>query len=533
MDDANNSAYMATDPPARAPSGPAAYAVEMRGITKRFGRTTALNQMSFRVAKGSLHALLGENGAGKSTLVKILNGIYPAGSYEGQVLLNGTPVQFHAPHDAQGKGVGYVPQEVALLEDLSVAENIVVGHWAPRGHAVIHWPRLHARAAAILERLQVRLDPGVQVASLNAGSRQLVMIARAMVMNPAVLVLDEPTSCLNKNETEALSACLRGLRAQGVTIIFISHRLAEVLDLADAATVLRDGAQAAHFNRAAFDAEKIVTAMVGRRMDSFYPARASAVLEGPPALRVENLIVPHPQVRNRNVVEGLGFCVRRGEILGLYGLLGSGCHEVLCALYGLMPHAGRIWIAGAEVAATSPRRAKSHGIGLVTDDRMKHGLLFNFGIRENVTLHDLQAVSSCGLLRDKLETRHALAFQERLAIRAASVQTPVRNLSGGNQQKVLLAKALFPKPQVLLMDEPTKGVDVGAKREIYAMMTGLVREGLALVLVASELPELLALCDRVIVLARGRIADQFSRAEANEQRLMLAATGATATLNGQ
>jgi ABC-type sugar transport system ATPase subunit len=345
-----------------------------------------------------------------------------------------------------------------------------------------------------------------------------------------VLILDEATACLTLDETQNLFRVVRHLREQGLTTIFITHKMSELFEIADHATVLRDGTVAAEFEREQFDEHEIVAAMVGRKIDNFYPARDSAIGDQE-IFRVENLTVPHPHLANRNVVEGVSFSVRRGEILGLGGLVGSGRSETVNALYGRLPHSGRVFLEGREIAVRTPREAKANGLGLLTEDRKLDGLLFNFSIQENVTLHDLPQVSRWRVLDRARETGCAQHYLERLSIRAPSVRTPVANLSGGNKQKVVLAKVLFPKPRVLFLDEPTKGVDVGAKNEIYKLMMSLAAEGIALVVISSELPELLALCDRFIVLARGRIADQFPKAEANEQRLMLAATsGATKPL---
>jgi len=499
------------------------FAIEMRGITKEFPGVRALGDVTIQVRRGQIHALLGENGAGKSTLMKILDGVYPAGTFQGEIILGGASVRFQSPHDAGRQGVGYVPQEIAVLEELTVAENIFIGHWNDGRRGLVRFRDLHARAGKLLRECGIGLDPRRQVSTLGASQRQLVMIARALATRPTVLILDEATASLTRDETQNLFRLLRHLQTQGVTTLFISHRLAEIFELADRTTVLRDGAVAAHFERGRFTESDLVVAMVGRKIENFYPARDSAV-GAEEVLRVENLTVPHPRIAGRNFVEGIGFSVRRGEILGIGGLLGSGRSEIVNALYGRLPQTGRIWIEGREVAIRSPRDARSHGIGLLTEDRKQDGLLFNFAIRENITLQSLPLVSRFKVIDRARENRCANDYKARLAIRAPSVATPVGNLSGGNQQKVILAKVLLPRPKVLLLDEPTKGVDVGAKNEIYKLMMELVREGMALIVISSELPELMALCDRFIVLAGTRIADQFTKAEASEERIMLAAT---------
>jgi ABC-type sugar transport system ATPase subunit len=499
--------------------------LEMLCITKDFPGVRALNSATLKVQHGHIHALLGENGAGKSTLMKILDGVYPAGTFGGEIILKGAAIELHSPHDAQLKGIGYVPQESSVIEALSVAENIFVGHWVDRG-VVINFKQLFARAAQFLKQIEIDLDPHRPMSSLNASQRQLVMIARAMAAQPSILILDESTACLTQDETNKLFGVLRFLKKQGVTSLFITHKLSEVFELADAATVMRDGCVVAEFERSQFNENDIVTAMVGRNIENFYPVRNSEINQKE-ILRVENLKVPHPHIANKNVVEDVSFSLCSGEILGIGGLVGSGRSEVVNALYGRLPYRGRIFIEGVEVKIRNPREAKNHGIGLLTEERKQDGLLFNFSIRENITLHSLSSVSRFKVLDKKRETEVADEYKNRLAIRAPSVATRVGTLSGGNQQKVVLAEVLFPNPRVILLDEPTKGVDVGAKNEIYKLMMDLVAQGIALVVISSELPELLALCDRFIVLTRGRLADQFSKADANEHRFMLAATGLT------
>jgi len=498
--------------------------LEMRHIGKEFPGVCALNDVSLRVRRGTIHALLGENGAGKSTLMKILDGIYPAGSFTGEIELAGKSVQFRSPHDARVKGIGYVPQEIQVLENLSVAENIFVGNWTEGRQAVVGFRRLYERAQRLLDEYRVSLDARAAVVTLNASQRQLVMIARALALRPSVLILDESTASLTLEETRLLFDVLRHLRQTGVTCLFITHRLAEVHELADCATVLRDGALAAEFERDQFDENAIVSAMVGRTLTSFYPSR-QAFAGTEEVLRVENLAIPHPHLAGKSVVENVSFSLRRGEILGLGGLVGAGRSEVVNALYGRIEHSGRFFVEGRETRIRKPREARDSGLGLLPEERKREGLLFNFAIRENITLQSLGTVSRFGLLSRARENRAAEGFKDRLSIRAPSVGVAVSALSGGNQQKVVLGKVLMPNPKVLLLDEPTKGVDVGAKAEIYKLMMELADAGIGIVVISSELPELLALCDRILVLARGRVADEFTKADANEKRYMLAATG--------
>ena len=498
-------------------------ALEMRGVSITFGPVQVLRDIDFIVPRGHLHALLGENGAGKSTLMKILDGVYPAGMFQGQIHLQGKPVHFHSPHDAWSQGIGYVPQEISVLENLTVAENILVGHWNPGSP----WagPRtLEARAAQILKETNIPLDPSRLVASYNASQRQLVMIARALSQKPSVLILDEATACLTHEEAEILFRVVRHLRDQGMTTIFITHKLAEVYALADSATVMRDGAVVARLNREELREETIVPAMIGRKLDQFYPARTPP--QSPQeVLRVENLTIPHPHLAGRNVVEQVSFSLGRGEILGLAGLVGAGRSEVVNALYGRSDFSGRVFLEGQEVRLRNPREAMRLGVGLVTEERKKEGLLLDRSVRENITLHHLRKVSRGIWLSSHLEDEVAEEFRNRLNLRAPSLRAPVHQLSGGNQQKVVLSKILLPEPKVILLDEPTKGIDVGAKSEIYRLIFDLSRQGVSFVLISSELPELLALCDRFVVLARGRLTASLNKSEATEETIMASATG--------
>ena len=509
-------------------------ALEIRGVTKEFPGVRALDNVSIAVRRGEVHALVGENGAGKSTLVKILDGVYPAATYSGQILLNGQPLHLRSPHDAKVQGIGFVPQEINVVEALSVAENIFVGNWRQRPGVWVSFADLYRRAERLLEELNIRQDPRQQVSSLPAGRRQLVMIARALSTAPAVLILDEPTSCLMHDEASNLLAIIRNLKERGwqsgrpFTCIYITHRMEEISAIADRVTVLRDGAVTATFEREALrhgkSHDEIIMAMVGRKVENLYP-QPDHEIGSQEALRVEGLTVPHPIRAARNIVESVSFSVREGEILGLAGLVGSGRSEVLNAIYGRLPHTGQVFVAARPVRIRNPRDAKAQGMALLSEERKKEGLLLNFAIRENITINSLPKISRLMILRRAMETRCADHYMRKLAIRAPSVQTMVSQLSGGNQQKTVLARALMVEPAILLLDEPTKGIDIAAKSEIYRLVADLAREGMAIVIVSSELPELIAMCDRVIVLSRGKVTDEVPRAEASEHRIMQAATG--------
>ncbi len=500
------------------------YLLEMKHIVKRFPGMVALKDVNFQVARGSIHGLVGENGAGKSTLMKILSGTYPHGTYEGEIALNGKTLEILSPADALNQGIGMVPQEIMVVDQLTVAENIVVGQWGNGSGPVINMGSIKAKVSGLLNEYKISLNPGELVARLTAAQKQLVMIARALYRNPSILVLDEPTSSLALHEIENLFAHLEELRQRGVTCVFITHKLTEIFQLTDRTTVLRDGEVAGEFERKDYNETRIISAMVGRSIEKLYPTRYSDITEEE-VFRVEDLSIPHPTIANRNMLEGISFSLRKGEILGLAGLVGSGRSEVVNAIIGRLKHSGRIFVNGKEVRIHSPADAKRLGIGLITEDRKKDGLLPNLEIRPNVTIHSLEAFARWAWLNASREKQLAQEQVKMFNIKTPSIEQLVANLSGGNQQKVILAKVLMANPRILFMDEPTKGIDIGAKNEIYKLMLELTKAGISIVMISSELPELLAMCDRFVVLAGGKIRDEFGKAEASEHRVMLAATG--------
>lgn len=496
--------------------------LDMSHITKRFPGVLALDDVSFHVREGEIHGLIGENGAGKSTLMKILSGVYAADSHTGDLFLDGRKLVLRSPHNARLAGIGVVPQELTVIESLTVAENIAVGRYN-RGGPLVNLTGLRKAVGAFLAGYGIVLDAGQLVHRLTAAQKQLVMIARALYANPRVLILDEPTSSLSQNEIKNLFDILRDLRGRGVTCVFITHKLPEIEELADAVTVLRDGRVTGVFQRGAFTTADLITAMVGRKIENLYPQRDSDIGDEE-VLRVENLTIPHPVIAHRDLVAGVSFALRKGEILGLAGVVGAGRSEVVNALVGRLPYTGRILVHGREATMRSPRDAKRHGIALVTEDRKVDGLLTNMTVRPNITVNSLPLISRMGILNGRSETRYAAEYREKLNIRTPSLETMITNLSGGNQQKVILARLLLAGPRILLMDEPTKGVDIGAKNEIYQIMIELVRKGISIIMISSELPELLAMCDRFIVLAGGRIQDEFPKGEASDYRVIAAAT---------
>lgn len=495
-------------------------------IVKSFGGVQALRGVDFRVMPGEIHALLGQNGAGKSTLVKILNGVHPAGSYTGSIVLGGETVSFASPAEARAAGVGYVPQEIEVLEQLSVAENVFAGHVGLGRGVLIDRRELEARTRAIFTDLGLDIDPRTLVASLTSAQRHLVMIARALALKPRVLMLDEPTASLSGAEVEGLFNVLRHLKAQGVTMVYITHRLPEVLAVCDEATVLRDGMVAAELNRAEFEEDRFIFAMSGQRLQKIFPTHTPPAAS-PVVLEVNNLTVAGKAgaiYGARNV----SFTVRAGEIVGLAGLLGSGRSEILHGIYGREPAEGSVRVNGQQVNLRSPRDARAAGIALLTEDRKRDGLLFNLPVGANITIGNLGGLSANGLVRADRERTAIRDAMRQLNVKASSPQASVAHLSGGNQQKLLFARVLMRSPKVLLLDEPTKGVDAATRHEIYKLVVDLAEKGVALVIVASELDEVIGLADRCLTIADGRIVDEFRRGEGGEERVLRAVAAAQA-----
>jgi ABC-type sugar transport system ATPase subunit len=494
------------------------FVLETRRLTKRFAGVAALQDVDFRVRPGEIHALIGLNGAGKSTLVKVLNGVYGVGEYEGEVRLGGAPVAFSSPADARERGISYVPQEIQVLENVSVGENVFVGRMGLDGGPLVHYRDVHRRATELLDELAIPLSARSAVGTLSAAQRHLVMVARALASTPSVLMLDEPTASLSQSEADHLFAVLERLHARGLTIVFISHRLREIMALCDRASVLRDGQLVDEIERAEFSEERLVAAMVGRRIGHLYPERAGRPGKDV-ALSVRGLRVPRPQ-GGADIVSDVSFELRQGEILGLAGLVGSGRTETLGAIYGRLKHEGEIVAGGKRLRSRGPASARRAGVALLTENRKQEGLLFNFSLERNITIGNLRFVSGHGVLKRGQERVEALSYMRELQIKARSASSDVAHLSGGNQQKVLFARALMSAPRILLLDEPTKGVDVETKQQIYRLIVELADAGASLLVVSSELPELLGICDRCVVLAAGRIVDEFGRGEGSEQRVV-------------
>ncbi|MBV9216487.1 MAG: ATP-binding cassette domain-containing protein [Acidobacteria bacterium] len=497
--------------------------LEMRDIVKEFPGVRALDGVSFALESGEFHALVGENGAGKSTLMKVLSGVYSAGTFDGEILVEGRSREFHSIRDSEAAGIAIIFQELSLVKELTVGENIFLGK-EPSRFGIINWSELYHRATKVLKDLHLPIDPRVPVGSLGIGQQQLVEIAKALSQDARILVLDEPTAALTESEVDVLFGILAKLKAQGVGLIYISHKLDEVFSMADRITVLRDGKSVATHLASETDKDRVIAAMVGRKVGDIFPEATHQ--RGDVAVSVKGLTVYSQDVPDKKLVDNVTFAVRKGEVLGIAGLMGAGRSEMLMAIFAAWPgkYSREIEIEGRRVEIDSPRDAINGGIGFVTEDRKRFGLILDQTILDNITLAGLRRLSGGLITNRSRENAAASRPIKSLRIKALSPLTITGTLSGGNQQKVVLGKWLLTDPKVLFLDEPTRGIDVGAKQEIYAQINKLASEGLAIVLVSSELPEVLGLSDRVIVLHEGRMTGEFGREEATPERVMAAAT---------
>ncbi|RMB61277.1 multiple monosaccharide ABC transporter ATP-binding protein [Tessaracoccus antarcticus] len=508
------------DSPSGSPAGPI---LEMRDIVKKFGVVTALGGVSMAVEPGEIHAICGENGAGKSTLMNVLSGLYPVGSYDGEIWYEGELMGFKTLRDSETRGIVIIHQELALSPHLSIAENIYLGN--ERSHrGVIDWRATRAGAAELLQRVGLRENPNTRVSELGVGKQQLVEIAKALSKDVRLLILDEPTAALNDDDSAHLLGLMRMLKREGVTQIIISHKLNEIMAIADSLTVIRDGTvveTVAMNGTEPVTEERIIRGMVGRSLDHRFPPRSPHI--GEELFRLEDWTVHHPTDPGRVIVDRASLSVREGEVVGIAGLMGAGRTELAMSLFGRQYGtgvSGHAYKRGVEIFPRTVRRAIRDGIAYVSEDRKKFGLNLIGEIRHNVTAAALGKVSRRGVLDKGLETKVAQDYREQLRIRTSSVQSPVSQLSGGNQQKVSLSKWMFSDPDVLILDEPTRGIDVGAKFEIYTIINALAAQGRGVIVISSELPELLGLCDRIYTLSQGRITGEQNRAEATQESLM-------------
>jgi ABC-type sugar transport system ATPase subunit len=484
----------------------------MRGISKAFPGVQALVGVDLDVRAGEVHAVVGENGAGKSTLMKILAGIYQPDT--GTVVLDGQAAHIENPRQAMALGIAMIHQELNLAPNLSVAENIFLGR-VPVRLGLVDWGRLDRQTQALVERLVIDFDARALVEDLSVARQQMVEIAKALSLDARVIIMDEPTSALTERETATLFEIIGRLKAQGVAIVYITHRLEEIFRVADLVTVLRDGQLVGSSPIADTTPAQLISQMVGRELTALYPKQDTEI--GEPVLEVSHL-------RRTGVLHDVSFVLHRGEILGLAGLVGAGRTELVRALFGADPmDGGEIRIAGKPVHIRHPRDAIRLGLGFVTEDRKLHGLILGMSLRENTTLASLPSVSRFGFINFSGERKLAADYVRQLDIRTQGVEQEVVNLSGGNQQKVVIAKWLATQPRILILDEPTRGIDVGAKAEVHGLMSRLAATGVSILMISSELPEILGMSDRILVVRQGRISAEFTRQEASQEKILAAA----------
>jgi ABC-type sugar transport system ATPase subunit len=500
-----------------------AYALQMKGIVKEFPGVRALDNVTFSVRRGEIHALCGENGAGKSTLMKILSGVYPHGTYDGEIIINGQKVEFKTIKESQDAGVGIIYQELALVEEMTVAENLFLGHDLMR-RRVINWNQIYAEAQKSLKHIGLNIDPQTKVGDLTVGKQQLIEIAKALTKKTDILILDEPTAALTESDVEVLMGLLNELRAKGVTCIYISHKLGEVMALADSVTILRDGRTISTDPIEELTEQKIVSKMVGRELTELFPYE-------PHPISSENIMeVKDYSVfddKGKQLIKNASFMVRKGEILGISGLMGAGRSELFISLFGGLKgkRTGTVLIDGKETRINQPQDAIKEGLAYVSEDRKRYGLVLGMDITKNTTLTALNKVMKLKIIDDALEVKTAGELTSKMKLKAPNLEAKVGQLSGGNQQKVVLSKWLMTNPKVLILDEPTRGIDVGAKYEIYKIINELVSEGVGIVIISSELPEVLGMSDRVLVMSEGSITGEFLREEATQEKIMMCATG--------
>jgi putative multiple sugar transport system ATP-binding protein len=501
--------------------------LEMRNITKTFPGVKALDNVNFQVEKGEIHCLVGENGAGKSTLMKVLSGVYPYGEYSGDIVLNGEAQRFLGISDSEKSGIAIIYQELALIPELPVYENIFLGHEITKGK-LIDWNETIKRAGEMLKKVKLNnVNPATKIKDLGVGKQQLIEIAKALSKDVKLLILDEPTAALNEDDSQNLLMLLRELKLQGVTSIMISHKIKEVIAIADTVTILRDGQTICSLSAANGEVSEsiIIKHMVGREIDNIFPKRDIKDY-GDIVLEVKDWHAYNPEL-GRNILSGLDFNVRKGEIIGIAGLMGAGRTELAHSIFGNPEQyriKGDLFIMGQKTNFKNPNDAIKAGIAYVTEDRKGNGLILIDDIKQNITIANLKSLTKQGIVNNNEEVKAANYYKSSLNIKAPSVEQKVGNLSGGNQQKVSLGKWLFVNPKVLILDEPTRGIDVGAKFEIYTLMNKLVDQGMSIIMISSELPEILGMSDRIYVVSGGKIAGELLAEEATQEKIMQMAT---------
>ena len=496
--------------------------LEMRGISKSFPGVKALRNVNLVVEEGEIHAICGENGAGKSTLMKVLSGVYPHGSYEGDIIYQGAERQFKTISDSEHLGIIIIHQELALVPLLSIAENIFLGN-EPSTMGIIDWGEAFRRARELLAKVGLNESPKALITNLGVGKQQLVEIAKALAKKVRLLILDEPTASLNESDSDALLKLLLEFKSQGISSILISHKLNELAEVADSITVLRDGTtvETIDCRDGGISEARIIKSMVGREMSERYPQRQPQI--GERLFEIRDWRVEHPLHAGRQVIKGVSLHVDQGEIVGIAGLMGSGRTELAMSVFGRAYGrniTGTALMQGREIDLGSIQKAVAGGLAYLTEDRKSLGLILNEDIKDNVTLANLGGVARHGIVDERREAAVADRYRSKLNIRSSGILQKTLNLSGGNQQKVVLAKWLFADPKVLILDEPTRGIDVGAKYEIYTIINDLAADGKAVIVISSEMPELLGICDRLYVMNEGRLVDEMPAREASQEKIM-------------
>ncbi len=498
----------------------------MKNITKDFPGVRALDDVNFQVKEGEIHCLVGENGAGKSTLMKILSGVYKKSEYEGDIILDGEVQNFHTIKDSESKGIGIIHQELALFPELTVYENVFLGHEIKKGK-VIDWNETITQCMRYLEKVNLKVLPEEKIKNLGVGKQQLIEIAKALSKDLKILILDEPTAALNEEESENLLKLLLELKKQNVTSIMISHKLKEVTAIADTVTVLRDGKTITSLSRekGEIDTQVIIKGMVGREINDVFPKRKSQVQEEI-TLQIKQLNAIDKELQ-RTMIKDVSLFVRKGEVIGIAGLMGAGRTELAKTIFGnsLKYHvSGDVYVHGKKIKINNPKEVIKQGIAYVTEDRKAEGLILIQDVKQNITLSNLKEISDYSVINQNEEIQVAKQFVKDVNIKTPTIEQKVKNLSGGNQQKVSVSKWLFTKPSILILDEPTRGIDVGAKYEIYTIINQLVKEGMSIVLISSELPEVMGMSDRIYVMNEGRIAGEVKASEATPEQIMEYAT---------
>ncbi len=498
--------------------------LEMRKITKTFPGVKALDNVNISVESGEIHAVVGENGAGKSTLMKVLSGVYPYGSYTGEVVFDGDVCEFQRIYESEARGIVIIHQELALVPQLAISENIFLGNECAT-NGIINWFEAYKRTEQLLQKVGLSESPDTLIHTLGVGKQQLVEIAKALSKEVKLLILDEPTASLNESDSEALLDLLLEFKQQGITSILISHKLNEIAKVADSITILRDGKTIETLDNQAeaVSEDRIIRGMVGRSLVNRYPPREPNI--GDIVFEIQDWNAYHPLQSDRQVVKNVSLNVRTGEVIGIAGLMGAGRTELAMSVFGRsygQNISGRLVKNGVEIDASSIKKAIDHGIAYVTEDRKQYGLVLIEHIKGNVSLANLDALATRGVVNDHEELLVAQAYRDKLRIRSSSVMQKTVNLSGGNQQKVVLSKWLFAEPDVLILDEPTRGIDVGAKYEIYTIINELAQEGKSIIVISSEMPELLGVCDRIYVMNEGMIVGEMAAQEASQEKIMQA-----------